>query len=243
MDGKEQLRRYLEQRREAGERDLLLDDMTVDDVLRIVGASTAAARPADEPIRPASPPAQHSDPGDWRAVLAAADRTPARRDPASADSSDVPPEAPRRGAGVPSALTGAVPSVTPEAAVVVPAGTTKEGAASEARWPSGLAVGQPHTELFGGPLSALSTLDELAAVVAGCTRCPLYATATHPVPGEGSPVAPLVCVGEAPGATEDATGRPFVGQAGKLLDKILARDPAAARGRLHLQRVEAPAAR
>jgi len=58
--------------------------------------------------------------------------------------------------------------------------------------------------------------------VAKCTRCRLYKTATNPVPGEGSPTAKLVCVGEAPGANEDATGRPFVGAAGQLLTKILA---------------------
>ena len=44
----------------------------------------------------------------------------------------------------------------------------------------------------------------------------------NPVPGEGNPDADLVCVGEAPGATEDEQGRPFVGQAGQLLTKILA---------------------
>jgi uracil-DNA glycosylase, family 4 len=42
------------------------------------------------------------------------------------------------------------------------------------------------------------------------------------VPGEGSPKSRLVCVGEAPGANEDETGRPFVGAAGQLLTKILA---------------------
>jgi DNA polymerase len=58
-------------------------------------------------------------------------------------------------------------------------------------------------------------------MVRTCTRCPLYATATNPVPGEGSPTAELMCIGEAPGATEDETGRPFVGQAGQLLTNIL----------------------
>jgi DNA polymerase len=58
-------------------------------------------------------------------------------------------------------------------------------------------------------------------MVRTCTRCPLYATAINPVPGEGSPTAELMCIGEAPGATEDETGRPFVGQAGKLLTDIL----------------------
>ena len=68
----------------------------------------------------------------------------------------------------------------------------------------------------------LASLDEIAQAVGKCTRCPLYATATNPVPGEGNPKADLMCVGEAPGATEDETGRPFVGQAGQLLTKILA---------------------
>lgn len=87
--------------------------------------------------------------------------------------------------------------------------------------PAGIVVGAAGSELFGGPMAHLTTLDELAAAVASCTRCPLYRTATNPVPGEGNPHAGLMCVGEAPGATEDATGRPFVGQAGQLLDRIL----------------------
>jgi len=52
--------------------------------------------------------------------------------------------------------------------------------------------------------------------------CSLHLDAKNPVPGEGNPNAGLMCVGEAPGATEDELGRPFVGQAGQLLDKILA---------------------
>jgi DNA polymerase len=68
----------------------------------------------------------------------------------------------------------------------------------------------------------LNSLKSIDAAVAKCTRCRLYKTATNPVPGEGNPKAQLVCVGEAPGANEDATGRPFVGAAGNLLTKILA---------------------
>jgi DNA polymerase len=52
--------------------------------------------------------------------------------------------------------------------------------------------------------------------------CGLCEHRTHAVPGEGGPRAKLVFIGEGPGATEDATGRPFVGQAGKLLDDIIA---------------------
>lgn len=54
-----------------------------------------------------------------------------------------------------------------------------------------------------------------------CTRCRLAATRTNFVFGEGNPEAQIVVIGEAPGAEEDAQGRPFVGRSGKLLDKIL----------------------
>jgi DNA polymerase len=88
--------------------------------------------------------------------------------------------------------------------------------------PQGIVVGTASRELFGGALSGIGTLDDLAAVVAKCTKCPLYKTATKPVPGQGSPTAELVCVGEAPGENEDKSGLAFVGQAGQLLTKILA---------------------
>jgi DNA polymerase len=74
--------------------------------------------------------------------------------------------------------------------------------------------------MFGGERQ-WSSLGEIATAVGTCTRCPLYKTAKNPVPGEGNPDADFVCVGEAPGATEDEQGRPFVGQAGQLLTKIL----------------------
>jgi DNA polymerase len=56
----------------------------------------------------------------------------------------------------------------------------------------------------------------------GCTRCPLHQTRTTVVFGAGNADAGLMFVGEAPGANEDRMGLPFVGQAGKLLDKLLA---------------------
>ena len=55
----------------------------------------------------------------------------------------------------------------------------------------------------------------------GCTRCPLAATRTRVVFGSGDPRADLMFVGEAPGFHEDANGVPFVGQAGKLLERLL----------------------
>lgn len=55
-----------------------------------------------------------------------------------------------------------------------------------------------------------------------CNACPLSGTRTHVVWGQGAADAPLLIVGEAPGATEDATGLPFVGAAGRLLEYFLA---------------------
>ena len=63
-------------------------------------------------------------------------------------------------------------------------------------------------------------MSERAAV---CTDCDLSSTRNKVVFGEGNPDAPLVFVGEGPGQNEDATGRPFVGRAGILLDECLAR--------------------
>jgi DNA polymerase len=77
-------------------------------------------------------------------------------------------------------------------------------------------------DLLGGPMDHLRDLDEIAQTVRGCTRCPLFRTASNAVPGEGNPEADFVVVGEAPGADEDASGRPFVGASGQLLTKILA---------------------
>jgi DNA polymerase len=54
-----------------------------------------------------------------------------------------------------------------------------------------------------------------------CTKCKLATTRTQVVFGEGSAATPLIFIGEGPGETEDATGRPFVGRAGKLLDEAL----------------------
>jgi uracil-DNA glycosylase family 4 len=66
------------------------------------------------------------------------------------------------------------------------------------------------------------TVDALAALVAGFDGCPLKRTATNTVFADGNPAAPLMFIGEAPGADEDRIGRPFVGRAGQLLDRMLA---------------------
>jgi uracil-DNA glycosylase len=70
-------------------------------------------------------------------------------------------------------------------------------------------------------LSPADELTALAATAGTCCKCRLAATRRNFVFGEGSPSAGLFVIGEAPGAEEDATGRPFVGRSGQLLDKIL----------------------
>ena len=257
MDAREQLRRYLEQRREMGERELILDGMSVEDVMRIVGAGGGIARPdspvalpppVDRAIDQRVPPSAATIPpageaSDWREVLRATGSEPTRatnvtRGPASASpaptaATPTPPSAPPGAAGPPPAPGEFDDADAPEDAVAsVPAPRTIPPQPSMMSAPPsapqigepapGIVVGTTSRELFGTPLGGVATLDELAEIIAKCTRCPLYKTATKPVPGQGSPTAELVCVGEAPGENEDKSGLAFVGAAGQLLTKILA---------------------
>src|SRR5215210_3587611 len=64
-------------------------------------------------------------------------------------------------------------------------------------------------------------LAEIAAEVNQCTACELHKGRTRAVPGEGPVNAEIMFIGEAPGRNEDLQGRPFVGQAGKLLEELL----------------------
>lgn len=65
-------------------------------------------------------------------------------------------------------------------------------------------------------------LEKINDEVHRCRKCQLGSLRTNAVPGEGNPNAQIVFVGEGPGADEDAQGRPFVGRAGQLLDKVIA---------------------
>jgi DNA polymerase len=85
----------------------------------------------------------------------------------------------------------------------------------------GIAVTTADPMLLGNDLANLPTLDAVAERIRTTYCCGLCPARTNAVPGEGNPNARMVLVGEGTGATEDATGRPFVGQAGKLLDGIL----------------------
>jgi uracil-DNA glycosylase len=86
---------------------------------------------------------------------------------------------------------------------------------------SGIAVESPEHALLGDDLVSLSTIEEVAERIRSTHCCALCPNRTNAVPGEGNPNAELFLVGEGPGATEDAQGRPFVGQAGNLLNGIL----------------------
>lgn len=204
MDAREQLKRYLEQRREAGERELVLDQVSVSEALRLLGASPPASkRPAAvrplAPDTPASAPKADHASSDWREVLRSTGAAPEGESGKGEEGRDAleRPGFPR----LPPSRADAPPQVEP---------------------PRGLSVGDADRELFGGTMAQLDSLDAVARAVASCTRCPLYSTAKNPVPGQGNPNAGLMIVGEAPGATEDEKGLAFVGAAGQLLTKILA---------------------
>lgn len=188
-DARERLRQYLEQRRELGEREFVLDGLSVEDALRVLTGSAGPAAPAAPATRPAAaePPRSARTEGvteDWRAIVGAPDPAPR--------------PTPKSGAGAPPAARrpAAPPTAAPETAAEVPVAMPAE-------------------------LSAAATLQDVARAIASCTACALSATARNHVPGEGDPAAKFVVVGEAPGATEDELGRPFVGKSGDLLTKIL----------------------
>lgn len=197
MDVRDQLRRFLEQRKEAGETELVFDQLSVDEAMRLLGAGPVEARGSKvearerKPDIPSSEPRSTASSADWRSVL---------EDPEAAPVEKV------------GRLAMPAPSATADSHATIPLELV----------PQGIIIGGAGRELFGGSVAPYATLEELSTAVSTCTLCPLYRDAKHPVPGEGNPQADFMCVGEAPGATEDELGRPFVGQAGQLLDKILA---------------------
>lgn len=229
MNAREQLRRYLEQRREMGESELVLDGMDVEQVMQILGAPrgvaesvrvSAVAPPPEPPPFGAGPePAPERGPGadardavleaggptDWRAALKAAGAGA----PAPGGTPRPVPPAPERESATPAPIGGGRLGFVPP----------EEAAAPAPDAGAGLVVGDDGP--VGGEFAHLATLGDVAAMVSGCTRCSLYSTALNPVPGEGNPDADFMVVGEAPGASEDESGRPFVGAAGQLLTKIL----------------------
>ena len=204
MDAKDRLRRYLEQRREMGESEFALDTMSIEEAMKVIGSGKASGA---GPMRPLGGPA----PDPAAAVPRPAEASPRPGAPETSDWREA------------LRATGAKPvSESPRAEPAPPPPSPADPApASAADLPPGLVVAKP-TAPGLTDIDAAPSLDVIADMVRRCTRCPLHQTAIQGVPGEGNPNARFVVVGEAPGATEDETGRPFVGAAGQLLTKILA---------------------
>ncbi|MEO8560701.1 MAG: uracil-DNA glycosylase [bacterium] len=218
MDARDALRRYLEQRQDQGERELVLDSMTVDEALKLLGAAGTGTSGASVSRPTPASRAKELDPApsaDWRTAVreagggperarAAARSEPLDLMPVRSPTPESTPVLPRDAVHIPTAQTGADSAGSPLEDV-----------------PAGITIGGAIRALLDDPAARLQSLEEIAQVVAGCQRCPLYATAKNPVPGDGSAVADFMIVGEAPGANEDEQGIPFVGQAGQLLTKII----------------------
>ncbi len=124
-----------------------------------------------------------------------------------------------------------------EAPSEAPAPAAEEVMPAAVADPAGVAAAadipvEPHSEAAPGPLAepsaaalpaiAEASWPELARRVADCRACPLGAQRRQAVFGVGDPNPDWLFIGEGPGAEEDARGEPFVGQAGKLLDAMLA---------------------
>lgn len=127
-----------------------------------------------------------------------------------------------RGAG--SAGPAAAPATMPSPAVTAEPAVASTMPASADRAPAVVAAAavRPAAPERGADDAVPADWAGLQAAVAGCTRCSLCETRTQTVFGVGGQSAPLMVVGEGPGADEDAQGEPFVGRAGKLLDQMLA---------------------
>ncbi len=217
------LARYLRQRAELGERELMLEGVTARELLAMLaGGPTPAVRECGsvgvggKPAASASAPASR----DTRTQVLVDAGTGARRASGFAMIREVlagaaPPELPSR----PEATTSPQATRLPEAAG--PPETRRQPEA--ARVPASPRPRVPvSAEVREDASPAARTLQVLAAEAAACTACAL-ATAgrRQTVFGRGDPAARLVVVGEAPGQEEDRTGKPFVGPAGKLLDLLL----------------------
>ncbi len=237
MNAEDLLRRYLEQRREMGETELVLDGLSVEEVMKLVGIKRGKGAPVER-ARPLAPEAEGrtpvSEPAStgWREALRASGVAPeppraapsnVSRAPAPPPTADAPPPMDDVEMEEPLAQPPSAASQQADAPVQQPQflGDLPSSPAAPIPTTPGLVVGSAEREIVPGEIGAATDLEQLADLIRRCTRCDLYKTATNAVPGEGNPNADFMCIGEAPGAQEDATGRPFYGQAGQLLTKIL----------------------
>jgi DNA polymerase len=126
-----------------------------------------------------------------------------------------------------AAPTVPLPESRPKAAVyneavAAPTAPLPESRPAVAVHPAAASAPDDHSAAASYAVVGVDTLEAIAADVAACTACPLHVTRTNTVPGEGVSSPLVLVIGEGPGEHEDQSGRPFVGQAGQLLDKMLA---------------------
>src|SRR4051812_46998187 len=162
MDPREQLRRYLEHRREMGDRELILDGMSVEDVMRILGAGVGASDPAapasprvsvQRPALPAEPREREDDSlatADWRDVLRAAGGEPRRATAVSRPTADL--ESAEREPPPPNDLDAPEPAAPIAPAPVSVPPTSARPVPQSSDGPPGIVVGTSSRELFGGAL-------------------------------------------------------------------------------------------
>jgi len=142
---------------------------------------------------------------------------------AAAYGADLPLPVPAAAARPPAAPPAPAATPTPAAERLRSPETPPPAAATAPRRPD-RAASPPPPPAPPAPAAGErdAALQALRAEVMPCVRCKLHTTRRTVVFGEGNPHARVLFVGEAPGSVEDQTGRPFVGPAGQLLDRILA---------------------
>lgn len=117
-------------------------------------------------------------------------------------------------------LRGAWSTFLPRKAIVM-ARFGEKPVPVEAEASAPLSLGSPEISLESTPPDAAAKLLEISASLSGCSRCKLCQTRKTIVIGEGNPQASVLFIGEGPGEQEDIQGRPFVGKAGQLLDRMI----------------------
>jgi len=181
--------------------DMGVTDLVGETPVDWVSRGDTGARPSGSDTH--LPVIPEADPGEGRGRLSGTSRnesSPASRGPGSVRGSPAAPPDVIRG---PSGMTGGTPGVRPSGSDTV---ASPEEAVTAARTAAGKA----------------GTLEELQALLAAFDGCGLKATAKNLCFYRGAGKTRLMLIGEAPGRDEDLAGKPFVGRAGQLLDKMLA---------------------
>jgi DNA polymerase len=147
---------------------------------------------------------------------------PARAEaPAPTHEPAAPPAAAPTHAPAPPAASEAEPTHAPQAGPPPDPAFMRASAPPPTSTRAPAAAPPPPPVSARAPAAPPRPLPVIAAEAAGCTRCGLAATRTNVAFARGNPAAKLCFVGEGPGADEDATGVPFVGRAGQLLDRMI----------------------